>query len=122
MSTPVTELPFHPVADIYPLMTGEPFEALEADIKEKGGCIYGVWTYQGQVIDGRNLVRACRDLVIVPPSKEWDGKGSLVGFVQSLNGHRRHLTTSQQAMAAAKALPLLEEEAKKRMSEGGKKS
>jgi hypothetical protein len=45
---------------------------------------------------------------------EWDGEGSLVAFVVSLNLHRRHLDESQRALVGAKIKPLFEDEAKKR--------
>ena len=35
--------------------------------------------------------QACRELGIEPKFQEWDGQGSLVAFVISLNQHRRHL-------------------------------
>jgi hypothetical protein len=52
-----------------------------------------------------------------PRYRQWDGQGSLVGFVVSLNLHRRHLTASQRAMIGADMLPLLEEEARKRQGQ-----
>lgn len=112
---------FHPVAEIFPLITGEAFKALKTDIAANG-LHEPLWTWQGKIIDGRNRWRVCEELGITPPLREWEGKGSLVGFVLSLNLHRRHLDASQRAMAAANALPHLEEEAKERMKEGGKKA
>ena len=41
-----------------------------------------------------------------PAFREWDGKGSLLSFVISLNLFRRHLNESQRAMVAAKLAEL----------------
>jgi hypothetical protein len=111
------EMPFHPVAGLFPPLEGPEYEALKADILTHGLHV-PVVTFQGQIIDGRNRYRACRDLGIKPNFQEWDGRGSLVSFVLSLNQHRRHLTESQRAMIAAKAKPLFEEEARQRMLAG----
>jgi hypothetical protein len=54
----------------------------------------------------------------VPEYRTWDGNGSLVAFVVSLNLHRRHLTSSQRAVIALDVLPMLEEEARERMVAG----
>lgn len=100
----MTDLPFHEAAAIFPLMEGEAFEQLKADIKAHGLRV-PVWTYQGKVIDGRNRYRACKELGIEPAAREWDGNGSLVAFVWSLNGPRRHLDKGQLAAVAAEMLP-----------------
>lgn len=107
-------LDFHPVANIFPLMTGNEYEALKADIAEHG-LIEPVWLHQdGRIIDGRNRYRACCDLGIVPEYRTWEGNGSLVEFAVSLNLHRRHMTSSQLAVVALDILPMLEAEARER--------
>ena len=52
---------FHEYAGLFPLLTGEEFDALVADI-EKNGLIEPVWLYEGKILDGRNRYRACLDL------------------------------------------------------------
>ena len=92
---------FHPVANIFPMMSAEEFNALTADIQEHGQ-LEPVWTYQGKIIDGRNRYQACHVVGVEPRYREWSGKGNLVAFVVSLNLKRRHLNESQRAMVAAK--------------------
>lgn len=108
----------HPAANLFPLITGEDFEALKADIRANGQ-LEPIWTYQGQILDGRNRYRACVDLGLEPLTREWNGEGSLVQFVLSLNLHRRHLSSSQRAVVALEVLPMLEEEARARQSAAG---
>src|SRR5690349_6175265 len=104
---------FHPVAALFPLMEGEDFAALVEDIRENG-LLEPIWTHDGQIIDGRNRYRACEAAGVKPHFRQWDGTGSLVAFVVSLNLKRRHLTAAQRAMVAVDLLPLLEAEAKQR--------
>lgn len=111
------ELKFHPISDLFPLMTKEEFKDLVNDIKENG-LEQPIILYEGQILDGRNRYRACQEFKIEPTTKEWEGKGSPVAYVMSMNLKRRHLTVGQKAAVAAKSLPMLEEEAKKRMLAG----
>src|SRR5262249_23590998 len=74
------EIPFPPVAGLFPLLEGPEYEALKEDVRDHGQHV-PVVTFQGQIIDGRNRYRACRDLGIKPMLQEWDGQGSLVAFV-----------------------------------------
>ena len=93
---------FHEVANIFPMMQGEEFNALKADIAANG-LREPIWLHpDGRIIDGRNRYLACCELGMEPECRTWDGAGSLVAFVVSLNLHRRHLTESQRAMIAAK--------------------
>jgi hypothetical protein len=116
----VSDLPFHEVASLFPLMSGDEYESLKADIRANGLREH-VWTYGGKVVDGRNRCRACEELGVDVITREWDGKGSLVAFVVSLNLHRRHLNQSQKAMIAAEMLPMLEKEAKERQRAAGER-
>lgn len=109
---------FHETAQLFPLMEGEEYRALVEDIR-RNGLREPIWVYQGKIVDGRNRYRACRELGIQPRYREWDGKGSLVSFVVSMNLHRRHLSESQRAAIAVQMLPLLEAEAKERQREHG---
>lgn len=94
---------YHEVANIFPLMQGEEYEGLRADIKANG-LLEPVWLHPDNnfIIDGRNRHRACVDLGVKPAFRYWTGDGSLVSFVVSLNLKRRHLNESQRAMVAAK--------------------
>jgi N6-adenosine-specific RNA methylase IME4 len=104
---------YHEVANLFPLLEGEEYSALVEDIR-KHGQREPIWIHDSKIIDGRNRYRACCDLSIEPYTRRWDGSGSLVEFVISLNLHRRHLTASQKAILALEVLPLLEQEAKER--------
>ena len=108
----------HPVSEIFPLMEGAEYDALKADIAANG-LREPIWLHpDGRIIDGRNRYRACYELGLVPKYKTWDGNGSLLAFVLSLNLHRRHLSSSQRAMIALDVLPIMEEEARARMVAG----
>jgi hypothetical protein len=77
-------------------MQGEEFEVFCQDVKDNG-LIEAIWLHpDGRIIDGRNRHRACQEVGVEPSFRTWDGKGSLVDFVLSLNLHRRHLTSGQQ--------------------------
>jgi ParB-like chromosome segregation protein Spo0J len=93
--------PFHPVAELFPLMTGDAFDEFVRDIRVHG-LREPIWRHEGKIIDGRNRYNACLEGGVQPRYREWDGEGDLTEFVVSLNLHRRHLTESQRSMVAAK--------------------
>jgi ParB-like chromosome segregation protein Spo0J len=68
-ATCVAEMPFHPVADLFPLMTDDEYEKLKADIKANGLLVV-IWAFKGMIIDGRNRYRACLELSIEPRFQE----------------------------------------------------
>src|SRR5262245_5919227 len=92
---------FHPVANIFPMMSAEEFEALKADIAAHGQR-EPIWLYEGKIVDGRNRYNACEEIGIEPQCREWSGSGSLTAFVVSLNLIRRHLNETQRGMVAAR--------------------
>lgn len=91
----------HPAAEIFPLMTGAEFDALVKDIKENG-LREPITLHEGEILDGRNRLRACEQLGIKPKFEEWDADGTPQTYVVSKNLHRRHLDASQRAMIAAR--------------------
>lgn len=91
----------HPAAALFPMMKREQFDVLVADIRRQGQ-LEPVILYKGMVLDGRNRLRACEELDIEPRVVEWSEQGDPLDIVISLNLSRRHLTTSQRAMAAAR--------------------
>lgn len=98
----MVELEFHPVADIFPMMSEREFKDLVEDIREYG-LREPVWLHHdGRIIDGRNRYRACGELKRAPTFRTFEGDDSeLVAFVVSLNLHRRHLNESQRAWVAS---------------------
>lgn len=67
------------------------------------------------ILDGRNRALACERAGVDPRYKKADLNGlSPTEYVISKNLKRRHLTESQRAMVAQKALPFLEQEARER--------
>lgn len=109
-------IPFHPLADLFPLIEGADFEALCRDIATHG-LRHPIQIWQGAIIDGRNRYRAlCHNEMLFPASDSERGTGTniwfedvshihprlLPGHVISLNLHRRHLDETQRALIAAK--------------------
>ena len=106
-STPVhprvgETLEFHPFANIFPLLTGEEFAGMVADIKQNGLRDHIILTPDKLILEGRNRYRACLEAGVEPkfettrePQENW------LSFIISKNVHRRHLTASQRAAVAA---------------------
>ena len=96
----MSELPFHPLANIFPLMDGSDFRELVEDIRSHG-LREPVVIHEGAVLDGRNRQRACAAAQVPIRYEPFSGSDP-VAFVISMNLRRRHLNESQRAMVAQK--------------------
>lgn len=95
-------IPFHPLANIFPLIEGEEFAALVESVRANG-LIDPIQVFEGAVLDGRNRQRACEEAGV--PCRYVDFAGdrkAALGYVIAKNLHRRHLNDSQRAYVAAK--------------------
>jgi len=103
----------HPAAELFPMMHEDELEKLAADIGANG-LREPVVLYEGQILDGRNRLRACELAGVEPRFVEWDGEGSPLAFVLSCNLHRRHLDESQRSVIASRAKEMFKDEAAER--------
>lgn len=116
-------LPVHPAAEIFPMMSDADFSEFKEDIR-KTEVRDSIVLYDGQLLDGRNRLKAMLELGLDPHCHySWIDKADdfdPVAYVLSVNLHRRHLTTSQRAMVAARCRKAFDVEAsdRKRETEG----
>jgi len=92
---------FHELANAFPLLTGEAFDELKADI-QKNGQIDPVVMFEGKILDGRNRWRAMQDLGLAHKEIKLGKDVDPVAWVWSKNAVRRQLTVAQKALAATK--------------------
>lgn len=93
-------IPAHPYADIFPMLDRDQYAELVEDVRSHG-LREPVILYEGQILDGRNRYRACKDAGVDCRFEPYTGDDPL-SLVISLNLKRRHLSESQRAMVAAK--------------------
>lgn len=108
---------FHEAACIFPL-DEDHLDELAADIKANGQLVK-IETLAGKIIDGRRRYAACERAGVRPQFVAVEVKDP-VGYVLSLNLHRRQLTPSQRAMVASRAREIFDRQAKERQKTGGK--
>lgn len=109
----------HPAAKLMPLMKGDELKEFVEDIRQHGQR-QPIVMFNGEVLDGRNRLEACRQLKIEPKIVEWTGRGqSPTAYVVSMNVARRQLTASQKAAIAHQMRPLFAAEAKARKKAAG---
>ena len=99
-TVPEAPVRWHEYANLFPMLNGEPFDALVEDIRQNGVC-EPIVMLDGAILDGRNRYMAARQLGVEYPVKQYQGDNPLA-FVISHNLHRRHLSESQRAMVAGK--------------------
>ncbi len=91
---------FHEAASIFPL-DEEHIDKLAEDI-ENHGLLVPIETLDGKIIDGRRRWLACQKAGVEPDILEMQSDDP-IGYVLSLNLHRRHLSPTQLSMCAARA-------------------
>lgn len=116
-------LKFHPFANLFPLIEGDEFDAIVADMRATGfRSGEEIVMYEGRILDGRNRYRAGVAAGLFPadvnPKADWrfcdfgiDGIDGIftqaeidagpLKYVIAKNLRRRHLNESQRAYAAA---------------------
>ena len=92
------EYEFHELANRFPIIEGEEYDAL-IDSIERQGLLNPITLYQGKILDGRNRYRAARAAKYNFTAKDF--LELRVGadpndFVISTNAQRRHLSTDQK--------------------------
>ncbi|MBK8191625.1 MAG: ParB N-terminal domain-containing protein [Vampirovibrionales bacterium] len=106
---------FHEIANILPMEKGS-LSSLAEDIAKNGQQI-PIELYEGKILDGRRRWKACEIAGVAPKTVEVNPDDP-VGYVKSLNVHRRHLTPSQLSMVAARFRSYYDRQAKERMESG----
>ena len=108
----------HPAADLFPMVEGNEFRELCADVKERGlAQPITIWT-DGTLLDGRNRLMACYETNQEVVLDRYEGNDP-VQFSLSANLHRRHLNAGQRACVALKVLELLKPAARERQRDAG---
>jgi hypothetical protein len=95
------DYPVHSVSELFPEMDDESYALFKADIAAHGQS-EPIVLWKKQLIDGRHRLRACNELGIKPIIVDISVSDDPLAYVLSHNLHRRHLSTSQRAMVAAK--------------------
>lgn len=111
----------HHLAEIFPAMTKPEFERLVQSIAESG-LLNPITLLDGEILDGRNRLRACEELGIEPTYVQWDARCGIspLEWVVAENLHRRQLTKGQRAALAVELEPRLAEAARERQAQAGR--
>jgi len=106
---------FHEYANIYPLMTGKPFDNLVSSIKKRG-LNHDIALFEEKILDGRNRYKACIEAGVEPRFKTVTGtQEEMIDFVIDENETRRQLKHIELVKAGVAAQKLYEDAAKKKM-------
>ena len=106
-STPTTAPPSgwqdlapHPMANAFPMMGAEALDALIESIKTNGfNPRFPIVLHEGQVLDGRNRLAACRAADVEPVLDVLPDGEDPATFAWTANAERRHLTDAARVRA-----------------------
>ena len=87
-------LPHHALASLFPLLDGDEFDALVADVRAHG-LRQRIVLHEGAILDGRNRYRACIEAGIEPLFRTVQRRAARAYVISPLNLARRHLNESQ---------------------------
>lgn len=91
----------HPLSSVLPMMGQMEIRELAADI-QANGLRAPITLLDGKILDGRNRYKACQIVDVEPRFRDFNGDGDPLDFIVSVNVKRRHLTSPQREMVAAK--------------------
>jgi DNA modification methylase len=96
-----SEMRWHPIACIFPMLSDDELAALADDIR-KHGQREPIVLFEDCVLDGRNRWIACKMAGVKPVTKQFSGdKRSALAYVWSAGAMRRDLKPGQKAAANA---------------------
>lgn len=99
-------LKFHPVADLFPMISDKELDDLGDDIKANGQ-VETVKLHRGMILDGRNRYTACARKNLGVRTELFEGTDrEALNWAISKNLKRRHMNESQRAMVAARLATL----------------
>jgi N6-adenosine-specific RNA methylase IME4 len=101
-----TPVKFHPLANLFPMLSEQELEDLGEDIRANGQ-LEDVILHRDMILDGRNRYTAATRKGLAVRCEEFKGSDhDALTWVISKNLKRRHLTESQRAMVAARIATL----------------
>jgi ParB-like chromosome segregation protein Spo0J len=103
-----SNLPFHPLAEKFPLMEGDDLQKLADDISARG-LLHQIVLHEGKILDGRNRYRAAAlaKVTLAPKDfRELPASTDPRADVISANLHRRHLTAEQKRTLLAELIKI----------------
>jgi ParB-like chromosome segregation protein Spo0J len=103
---PAFEYDFHPLAELFPLIEGQEFDVLVADVRQNG-IIVPITRHEGKILDGRNRYRAAKAAGHALAARDFRDLAPGLdpkAFVISANIARRQLTSKQKREFIAKQI------------------
>ena len=95
----------HPIAEIFPMKTGQSLADLATSIKELG-LLEEIVLYEGKVLDGRRRQAACIRAGVKPLYRDFGSRASdgynPLEWAFATNFQRRDLSKAERALAAAR--------------------